>query len=161
MKTDQLLKPDAPILQVQVATDNEVTDWLRAQEQSHKLRIVARAIRGAKCGTRAAFFSEIGAACQLPHYFGENWDALFDSMSDLQGDDFVVYVLVVRHAVRLLDQEPGKELKAFAEVMTRTGQSWANSSGKRPASVFRVILHALAGEETKLRARMKEAGVVV
>src|SRR5262245_36151466 len=163
MKTDVLLKPDAPILHVHVASDDQVTDWLHAQQQSQKPCIVARAIRGAKCGTEAAFFSEIAAAWQFPHYFGENWDALLDSLSDPHGKpgDAAAYVLVVRHAVRLFDQEPSRKLKTFADVMMHTAERLVKPTGKQHAIAFRVILHAVAGEETKLRARCKEAGDVV
>jgi len=161
MKTDVLLKPGAPILHIHVASDDQVTDWLHAQEQLHKPRVVARAIRGTKCGTEAAFFSEIGAAWQLPHYFGENWDALVDSLSDPHGKtgDAEAYVLVVRHAVRLLDQEPGKKLKTFADVMTQVAERLSTPVGKQAAIAFRVILQTLAPEEAKLRTRLKEAGV--
>src|SRR5262249_19221456 len=145
------------------ASDDQVTDWLHAQEQSHKPRVVARAIRGARCGTEAGVFSEIAAAWQFPHYFGENWDALLDCLSDPPGKpgDAPVYVLLGRHAVRLLEQEPSKKLKTFADVMTHAAERLVKPTGKQHAIAFRVILHAVACEETKLRARCKEASVVV
>lgn len=72
-------------------------------------------LRGAKCRTLAGFFNEIAAVMQLPHYFGETWDALRDlfyNESWLPGTLF----MVVDGDQLLADASP-KELRNFVELM--------------------------------------------
>ena len=40
-------------------------------------------IRGKRCATEEGFFKEISAAFQFPYYFGENWPALDECITDL------------------------------------------------------------------------------
>ncbi len=42
-----------------------------------------RLINGKRCHSEPALFSEFAAALQFPLYFGKNWDALTDCLSDL------------------------------------------------------------------------------
>lgn len=40
-------------------------------------------LRGKRCQTDDSFFAEISASFQFPPYFGNNWNALNDCLSDL------------------------------------------------------------------------------
>ncbi|MFD4669203.1 barstar family protein [Lentzea sp. NPDC058450] len=79
---------------------------------------VARRVRGSRCRTIDAFFSELGAALQFPAYFGENWAALSDVLSDLDWMPGDAYLFVVEDAELLLADEPetlALALRIFAE----------------------------------------------
>ena len=73
-------------------------------------------MRGRKSLTTPHFFDESSAALQFPYYFGENWDAFHDCLTDLEwlrGDTVVV---CLTKAVRLLDGAPADASK-FARVL--------------------------------------------
>ncbi|MFI1915201.1 barstar family protein [Nocardia sp. NPDC020380] len=97
---------------------------------------VARELRGRKMRTVAAVFDEFAAAFQFPYYFGENKDAFDECLRDL--DDFVGpaagYVVVVRNAALLLDQQPA-ERDWFIEAMDDCAATWA-----KRGTPFRVVL---------------------
>ncbi|WP_067818721.1 barstar family protein [Nocardia inohanensis] len=97
---------------------------------------LAREVRGRRMRTVAEVFDEFAAAFQFPYYFGENKDAFDECLRDL--DEFVGaargYVVVVRNAALLLDEEPG-DRGWFAEAMTDAAAAWA-----KQGVVFRVVL---------------------
>ncbi|WP_067544039.1 barstar family protein [Nocardia crassostreae] len=87
---------------------------------------LSRELRGRKMRTDAELFDEFAAALQFPYYFGANKDAFDECLRDL--DEFVGpargYVIVVRNAALLLDDQPG-EREWFAEAMTDCAATWA------------------------------------
>ncbi|WP_405489490.1 barstar family protein [Nocardia sp. NBC_00511] len=97
---------------------------------------VSRELRGRRMRTVAEVFDEFAAAFQFPYYFGENKDAFDECLRDL--DDFVGeaqgYVVVIRNAALLLDQQAG-ERDWFAEAMADCAAVWA-----KRGTPFRVVL---------------------
>ena len=49
---------------------------------------------GTKAGSRAGFFQEISHALSFPAYFGHNWDAVYDCLTDPSWLPAAGYVLV-------------------------------------------------------------------
>ncbi|GAB0102429.1 hypothetical protein JMUB6875_13970 [Nocardia sp. JMUB6875] len=97
---------------------------------------VAREVRGRKMRTVAQVFDEFAAAFQFPYYFGENKDAFDECLRDLDefGEAAMGYVVVVRNAALMLDQQPA-ERAWFAEAMTDAAASW-----DKRGIPFRVVL---------------------
>lgn len=96
----------------------------------------SREVRGRRMRTVAGVFDEFAAAFQFPYYFGENKDAFDECLRDL--DEFIGsaagYVVVVRNAALLLDEQPG-DRDWFAEAMTDAAAAWA-----KRGIAFRVVL---------------------
>jgi hypothetical protein len=63
---------------------------------------------GTKAGTRAGFFQEIARALQFPDYFGRNWDAVYDCLTDFNWLPADGYVLVLDGFDHLAMNEPGQ-----------------------------------------------------
>lgn len=101
---------------------------------------LAREVRGRKMRTVAGVYDEFAAAFQFPYYFGENKDAFDECLRDL--DEFIGtargYVVVVRNAALLLDQQPG-ERDWFADAMRDSAVVWA-----RRDVLFRVVFEDAA-----------------
>ena len=83
---------------------------------------------GAAAGTRAGFFQELAQALRFPDYFGRNWDAVYDCLTDLNWLPAGGYVLVLDGFDRLATNEPGQwaiglkvlqEACAFWQPLTR------------------------------------------
>ncbi|MFC9998587.1 barstar family protein [Nocardia sp. NPDC127526] len=101
---------------------------------------LSRELRGRKMRSDAELFDEFAAALQFPYYFGANKDAFDECLRDL--DEFVGpapgYVIVVRNAALLLDDQPD-ERAWFAEAMDDAAAYWA---GRGVA--FRVVFQDAA-----------------
>jgi hypothetical protein len=87
--------------------------------------IVARVLRGSKMTTLGDFFDEIGAALQFPAYFGENWDALDECLTDMLWLRGHAYVLIVADADRLFRSDELDSLPTLLAVAERAGERWA------------------------------------
>jgi len=105
MKLDHLLHPNGPWLHVLVASADEAADAALAWQRASGGRVAARWLRGPKMRTTADLFNEVAAALQFPPYFGENWDALDECLTDMEWLPAEAYVLVVLDAKHLLDRE--------------------------------------------------------
>jgi RNAse (barnase) inhibitor barstar len=78
---------------------------------------VARVARGKKMAHRLGLFDEISAALQFPSYFGQNWDAFHECISDLAWLPPDPVVLIVTDALGMLDAEPVDALRILVEVL--------------------------------------------
>jgi len=102
---------------------------------------VVREIDGRRCGTRAACLAEISRALAFPAYFGGNWDALDECLSDLEWLPGAGYLLVFRDADRLLTGAE-EDYRTLIDVLEGAGQEWSapRSSPPRAALPFHAIL---------------------
>jgi RNAse (barnase) inhibitor barstar len=60
----------------------------------------------AGCSDKAGFLARIATALGFPAWFGHNWDAFFDCLTDLGWRPAVGYVLILEHANELQATEP-------------------------------------------------------
>src|ERR1041384_1061341 len=70
---------------------------------------------------KAALLRRIGAQLGFPAWFGENWDALEDCLTDLSWREGDGHVLVLEQFHFL----PVDELGVLIDVLTSTAQFWA------------------------------------
>lgn len=155
MKANPLLQPKGPWLHVLVATESETCDRLAALRKPASAMVVARLIRGHKARTAAALFDEFAAALQFPYYFGENWDALDECLSDLEWLPGKAYVLFITNSDRLLEEEPPEEMRSFLRLLARIAEEWATRSAKP----FHVVLQCASERESRLRQNLHAAHV--
>lgn len=110
-----------------------------------------------------ALFDELSAALQFPYYFGENWDALDECLSDLSWLQGRHYVIIVTEAEHVLKHAPD-EFKTFARMLSHLGDDWAKAAPQlRPwapeASLFRVIFNASPNELSSVESRLQDGAV--
>ena len=63
-------------------------------------------LNGEAAGTRAGFFQEIARALRFPDYFGHNWDAVYDCLTDMSWLPAAGYVLVLDGFDHFATNEP-------------------------------------------------------
>jgi hypothetical protein len=138
---------DSPVV---FTSDEQAEEELRAAQANRHDTAVA-VIRGWKCGTETALHNEIGAALQLPPYYGENWDALGECIHDLSWMPANSYLVVVLDVGSVL---PGNDagLGEFLSILSDAVQVW-----KEPDPTFE-----LPGRQAHFRVVVAgdEAGVV-
>ena len=118
-----------------------------------------RVLRGWKMRTEQGVFDELAAALQFPDYFGENWDAVDECLTDLSWLPGRAYVLVIAAADELLVEEPAERLALFLNLLGRGGEEWARpvEAGEwwdRPAIGFHVVLHTEPAARDRLLSRL-------
>jgi len=102
-----------------------------AYELAWKLQaaaVVARILRGSKMTTLDGFFGEAGAALQFPAYFGENWAALNECLTDMMWLRGPAYVLIVVDAHLLFRDDEFDSLPTFLKLADSAGGAWAAPS---------------------------------
>jgi hypothetical protein len=90
------------------------------------------AVRGTKLQlvkTPRADMASIAAALDFPDWFGKNWDALEDCLTDLSWREAGGHVLVFEHA------QPGDDLGVLIDVLRSSAEFWAGR-GKPFFAVF-------------------------
>ena len=100
---------------------------------------------GAAMGTEGALFAELAAALHFPDYFGSNWDAVRDCLSDLSWLPARSYLLIVDRADEVLATAPPAQLEVWQRVLTDTVRTWGEpvQDGEwwdRPPVPFTVLL---------------------
>ena len=115
-----------------------------------------RIIRGKHCGTREELLDEFARGLDFPQYFGRNWDALEDCLTDLEWLSAEAFVLILTNADQVLRSSPG-ELKTFAGILSAAAAHW--SSAEPPAS-FHCLFHCEPGSAEDLKHRLAEVGIL-
>lgn len=97
-----------------------------------------------------SLFSVFARTLDFPSYFGANWSALKDCLTDLDWLPADIYVIAVVNARSLLVQEP-VERASLIQIMETAGREWATpvELGEwwdRPAKPFHIILDQSAAE---------------
>lgn len=123
--------------------------------------LLVRAVRGRKTRTVSGFFDELAAALQFPYYFGENWNAFNDCMTDLDWLPFEPGIVIVVYGAGevLADADPA-ELNTLVRQVTSICREWAEpvehgEAWDRPSVPFHV---ALQGEGPEDFVRWARAG---
>lgn len=155
----QLTRPAGPWLHLFVAAPTDACDAVWGLEQAAPLRLVARVVRGRKATTTAAFFDEASAALQFPYYFGENWDAFYDCLSDLSWLRAEAVVLFFADAVHLLEKAAAAEVQRFVTVLNETVRDWNEPDPPQAPRPFHVVFHAIPEDEAALQKRSQTLGL--
>jgi len=69
---------------------------------------VIAVLDGTDAATRAGFFQEIARVLSFPDYFGRNWDAVYDCLTDLTWLPAAGYVLVLDGFDQFATNEPAQ-----------------------------------------------------
>jgi hypothetical protein len=99
--------------------------------------------------TWVELFNETAAACQFPLYFGKNYAALFDLLTDFEWSPSPVgYLLCIDYPEFVLDSEEPSELRLLAGLIRDAAETWREEMtrwdvwGKPMApAVFGAVLH--------------------
>jgi hypothetical protein len=120
---DKLFKQGKPTFYIIPMEEAQFADlWLQLLH-SHRESVI-RMIRGAKSRTVLKFFDEFSAVLQFPYYFGENWAAFDECITDLDWIEGDAYLLMVRNADLLLDEDEDKDFRILIRSLTEANELW-------------------------------------
>lgn len=158
-----LLSTKPPWVFSVACTEPDLTDLIWSLQQAELSRGVVRRVRGTKMTTTRSLFNEIAASLQFPDYFGENWNALDECLTDLEWLPGDAYLLVISNALSVLVDEEPQQLGAFVSVLTRACEEWSGGTREgqpwdRGPTPFHIALHCQQGQEANLVRRFQSAG---
>lgn len=102
-----------------------------------------RVVEGTDLGTTKGLIQALARALAFPDYFGTNWDAVDECLSDLEWLPSRQVVLVFGNAGRLLKLPPD-DLEILAEILATTTEAWAEAHSPATPMSFHVLLQDLA-----------------
>jgi hypothetical protein len=124
--------PGADLKRLQTSKPPWAVTWCTSPDHVYELAwklekagAVARVLRGSKMPTLDGFYSEVGAALQFPAYFGENWPALNECLTDLSWLRGPAYVLCVTDAQLLFRDDEFDSLPTLLKLVDSAGVAWA------------------------------------
>lgn len=111
---------------------------------------VVRTVRGTKMRSVDDLFDEFAAAFQFPGYFGQNWPAFDECMSDLEWLPAQGYIVMIYEAALLLSDDI-LDRPTFARIMFDVCKHWVTAPHSYTPSLlkpipFHVLFHALEPE---------------
>jgi hypothetical protein len=106
------------------------TDEILDATQGSGLQVARIGLAGA--ASKEVLMERVASAMHFPGWFGGNWDALEDCLTDLSWSNAAGHVLLIEDARELSDDERG----ILVDVLTAAATSWA----ERKRSFFAVIL---------------------
>jgi len=112
-----------------------------------------KVIQGAKCRTTAGLLTEHARALDFPDYFGHNWDALEECLTDLEWLPAKGYILLITDAGCVLPDDE-EEYETFLEILRDAGEAWGTGQagmGTRRATPFHALF-AVSEREKSNRA---------
>lgn len=161
MDIDSLYKPGPPAFYITTieVPDFDALSWRLAV--AHKQTAI-RMIRGKKGRTLDALYDEVSAALQFPWYFGGNWAAFDECITDLDWIPADTYCLMISQADLLLCDEP-VEFSVLMRVLDSANVNWLTPNKyaprHRPATAFHVIFQCDPTGLDAFSERLAQAGV--
>jgi RNAse (barnase) inhibitor barstar len=152
--------PSAALLLWQVESEDAAQEVMRWREEG----LTVRTVRGRKMRSVDALFDEVSAALQFPGYFGENWPAFNECLSEMDWlPAGVGVVIVLTEAGEVLIDDHEAELGALVRAMARAASTYAEPIERgewwdRPAVPFHVVVSVPPAEAEPVRSRWAGAG---
>ncbi|MDQ0276592.1 hypothetical protein QO003_000895 [Arthrobacter silviterrae] len=125
-----------------------------------------RVLRGRKMHTISDLFDEFAAVLQFSYYFGHNWNAFDECLSEMQYFPFGHgIVLLISRADEILSQEP-ESLSIFFQILKDASDTYARPIERgewwdRPAIPFHVVFHTQPGVGQQFVNTWRDAGLKI
>ncbi len=123
MTNEKLFALGKPCFYV-VQTDESAFENLYLQLVQRNTGSVIRKVRGKKSSTLQDFFNEIAASLQFPYYFGENWNAFEECITDLDWIEGDAYLLMISNANSLLNNADSEDFRILLQTLARANEEW-------------------------------------
>jgi len=140
-------EPRSPV--VCIATKDEFCAYAYKLNQDIGGSYVVRLLRGTKMLTSGDLYDEFAAALQFPCYFGENWNAFDECLTDLEWLPGSGYVLLIMDSLHVLSNQRS-ELGVFMRIIRDVAIEWR----KTRDMPFHVLFQCIDADVSTLTAAM-------
>lgn len=156
MNLQSLLEAPPGSSQLVVASPAELENALRSLDQVTGALVEVRFLRGKKMRTKEGLLDEFAAALQFPCYFGENWDALRDSLSMLPLLQSGSVLVCVWDATEVLKSSTPEDRETLGRVIE---QVKADRSVKSSGHTLQWAWQVTPEAESDLREKWSKLGL--
>jgi len=152
-------KPCFYLVQCDDSTFASLGLQLAARGKEHVIRI----IQGKRSTDVDRFFGESAAALQFPYYFGENWAAFHECITDLDWAYGDAYLLLIHDARLLLYDAHPADFRTLLKLLEAANEAWLTpdediSGVERPPVPFHVLFQCTADKIDEVAQRFAAAG---
>jgi RNAse (barnase) inhibitor barstar len=112
-------------------------DIILAAHGINRDRFFIGVIDGGQCKTLVDFIDQVGKAFHFPDYFGENMDAVWDCIRDLEWIDKEDYALVIINYDNFLIGESSETKDSIVDFINKVKGDWANVPNYKGEDKFR------------------------
>ena len=154
MNWDWLRQAEAPWIRLAASGTGPLYDALK--HEAHRRALALRVLRGSRMRTVDTLMDEFAAACQLPPYFGRNWDALDECLQDLEIAAAEGVVLLILDAELLLQDAPPEHGRILFDLLQSAAEAWGRGPHPLP---FHVVLQCESGMLPTLEDGLRALGV--
>ena len=163
MDKQDFYSPKYPWLYLVEASVSDITNFAWSLTHNNQLRVVVRFLRGRKMLRLGCLFDEFAAALQFPYYFGENWSAFDECITDLEWLPGDAYILVIIDSEAVLSKEDKEQFSTLISVLQKAGDEWSqpienSEAWDRPAAAFHVIFQCSEFTLRCMISRFEDAG---
>lgn len=119
-------------------------------------------VDGSKCKTKKQLFKQFSKQFQFPSYFGKNWDAFNDCMTDLDWLDATAYTLYIAHLDELLPTNDN-DFTIFIELLEVIIIEWSSTlldEFEKLPQQFKVVVQGNTDTEIILKNKLKHLSLV-
>jgi hypothetical protein len=125
---------------------------------------VTRIIRGNKSKTVQSFFDECAASLQFPYYFGENWSAFDECITDLDWLEGDAYLLMINNASALLCEASPEDFGTLLRIFAKANDEWLTPNTYIPRNQnptpFHVVFQCAAEDILPFTQRLTSFNVL-
>ena len=100
---------------------------------------VVKEFHGRKCRSKSGLLGEFSRVLDFPSYFGKNWDAFEDCLTDLQWLPAPGYLFIVTEAEQILPDHE-EDYQTFLTILEHAGKVWGTEQDVRPEIPCHVLL---------------------
>lgn len=132
---DHIRSTHSPYVQLLVLQDGQTYDQVVEPPAGFAVRV----FQGKKCRTKSGLLGEFARVLEFPSYFGKNWDAFEECVTDLYWLPAPGYLFVLTEAEQVLAGHD-EDYRTFVTIMEEAGKVWATDQDVRPEIPFHVLL---------------------
>lgn len=156
IKIDNLLTFVPPWFHIKIGESDLVEEIQREISNIKDVQLLV--IDGNKCKTKDLLLLEFSEKLKFPSYFGNNWDAFDECMSDLEWLPANNYVLIIKNAINILSDDV-EELDVFLNLLNKltkylSGRNSEHNAGQ--SASFHVVFLCDKYDRQKLFERLQK-----
>jgi len=122
---DKLLRPRKPTFYI-INITKSALDEVVGKIKNNGGNVLISILRGERSKTVQSFFNEASSALQFPDYFGKNWSAFDDCITDLEwlGLEKEAYILLIENANLLLESADIEDFDVLIDILDLANEEW-------------------------------------
>lgn len=109
-------------------------------------------------------YREFSVVCKFPDYFGKNFNALDECVTDLEWLPADGYLLLIKNSECLLSEESDDTLESLLLILDSAGEEWARpvvegEAWDREGVPFHTVLQLEKSKASGFQLRLKKLGL--